>query len=70
MSARKMPRSAAEDLFAGMYTLPKAERQRRIDAFAHELAEKIRDSDISNCCSEAEITAGKAADLIDPEVER
>jgi hypothetical protein len=37
-----MPKSAEDDLFKGMYNLPKAERRRRIDAYAHELAEKQR----------------------------
>lgn len=41
MSEREMPKSAEDDLFKGMYTLPKAERRRRIDAYAHELAEKV-----------------------------
>jgi hypothetical protein len=54
-------------LTAAMYGHSSSEATQLIDAFAHELAEKIRSEQyIHGCCSECHSAADACADLIDP----
>jgi hypothetical protein len=59
---------AYEDLLtAAMYGHSSSEARQLVDAFAHELAEKIRrEQYIHGCCSECHAAADASADLIDP----
>jgi hypothetical protein len=50
-----------------MYGHSSSEARQLVDAFAHELAEKIRrEQYIHGCCSECHAAADASADLIDP----
>lgn len=65
-------RDELEDLMVGTYGMPDEKAGRMLDAFAHELAEKVRRSvgvmGQSLAAAEVSYFVRKAADLIDPEV--